>query len=350
MNNKQFPKILVTGAAGFIGAALCKKLLSNGIEVVGIDDLNPYYDPKYKKQRLRNIEENLNCDNDQWTFFEGALENYKFLEQIFNTTKPKIVVNLAAQAGVRFSLENPFSYAQSNLVGFTNILEICRKFSIANLIYASSSSVYGGNISLPYNESQNVDHPISFYAATKRANELMAHSYSNLYKIPSTGLRFFTVYGPWGRPDMAPMIFANSILKREEIFVYNSGEMLRDFTYIEDVVEVIWRCCKKPATPDVKFDRKNPNPSLSFAPHRIFNVGNGSSINLLEFIEALESELGIKAKKVFKPMQKGDVIATHADSTKIINWTNFAPKTDFKNGIRLFAEWFLNFYNDKYSK
>ena len=348
MNENQYPTICVTGAAGFIGAALCQKLLCNGIKVIGIDNLNSYYEPTLKKLRLKNIQKNLDNDNKQWSFLEGSIEDYKFLEGIFNNTKPKVVVNLAAQAGVRYSLENPFSYVQSNLVGFTNILEICRQFSVSNFIYASSSSVYGGNISLPYNEMQNVDHPISFYAATKKANELMAHSYSSLYNIPSTGLRFFTVYGPWGRPDMAPMLFANAILKGKEIFVYNSGKMMRDFTYIDDIIEVIWRCCLKPATPDNEFDKFEPNPSTSFAPHRIFNVGNGSSINLINFIETLESELGIKAKKVLMSLQKGDVIATHADITKIKEWINFSPKTNLKNGIKLFSKWFLDFYKDKY--
>jgi len=348
MNKNQYPTICVTGAAGFIGSALCKKLLCNGIKVIGIDNLNSYYDPNFKKIRLKNIQENCNTGDNKWSFFEGSIENYIFLERIFNDTKPNIVVNLAAQAGVRYSLENPFSYVQSNLVGFTNILEICRKFHISNFIYASSSSVYGGNKLLPYHELQNVDHPISFYAATKKANELMAHSYSSLYNIPTTGLRFFTVYGPWGRPDMAPMLFANSILKGEEISVYNSGQMMRDFTYIDDIIEVIRRCCYKPATPDDEFDISDPNPSTSFAPHRIFNVGNGSSINLITFIETLESELGIKAKKVLKPLQKGDVISTHADTTKIKEWINFSPKTNLKNGIELFSKWFLDFYKNKY--
>ena len=340
--------ICVTGAAGFIGAAFCQKLLLNGVKVVAIDNLNNYYDPKLKIMRLKNIEQSLNFDNSLWDFYEASLEDYSSLEEIFNKENPTIVVNLAAQAGVRYSLKNPFSYVQSNLVGFSNILEICRKFSISNLIYASSSSVYGGNKLLPYNELQNVDHPISFYAATKKANELMAHSYSSLYNIPSTGLRFFTVYGPWGRPDMAPMLFANSILKGEEIFVYNSGKMMRDFTYIDDIIEVIWRCCNKPATSESNFDMYDPNPSSSFAPHKIFNVGNGTSINLMDFINILESELGIKAKKIFKSLQKGDVIATHADTTEIKEWINFSPKTNLKNGIELFSKWFLDFYEKKY--
>ena len=348
MNKKETQTIFVTGAAGFIGAAFCQKLLQNGVKVIAIDNLNKYYDPKFKKLRLKNIERSLYFEKSLWHFYEGSLEDYDLLEEIFNKNNPKIVVNLAAQAGVRYSLENPFSYVQSNLVGFTNILEICRKFSVSNLIYASSSSVYGGNKSLPYNELQNVDHPISFYAATKKANELMAHSYSSLYNIPSTALRFFTVYGPWGRPDMAPMLFAKSILKGEEISVYNSGQMMRDFTYIDDIIEVIWRCCNKPATPDIEFNKLDPNPSTSFAPHRIFNVGNGVSINLIDFIETLESELDIKAKKVFIKLQKGDVIATHADTTKIKEWINFSPKINLKNGIHLFTKWFLGFYEDNY--
>ena len=338
----------MTGAAGFIGAALCKKLLSEKIKVIGIDNLNSYYSPQLKKQRLVNIENNLDIRNPEWKFYHGSLENYSFLEKIFNECKPDVVVNLAAQAGVRYSLQKPFEYVQSNLVGFVNIIEICRKFSIKNLIYASSSSVYGGNQNLPYQENQNVDHPISLYAATKKSNELMAHSYSHLYQIPSTGLRFFTVYGPWGRPDMAPMLFAKSILNKEAIFVYNSGNMRRDFTYIDDVIEVVWRCCQKPAIPCKDFNKFEPNPSASFAPHRIFNVGNSSSVNLMEFIEALESELGIKAKKVFKPLQPGDVIETYANTKKLESWINYAPNTSLKTGIKVFVKWFIDFYKDEY--
>ena len=345
--NKSYQKVLVTGAAGFIGAALCKKLISNGINVIGIDNLNNYYDPRLKKERLNSIKKIPFFDDSLFNFFEGNLEDYSFLEKIFIENEPNIVVNLAAQAGVRYSINNPSSYVQSNLVGFSNVIELCRLYFIKNLIYASSSSVYGCNKRLPYDEEQNVDHPLSLYAATKRSNELIAHSYSNLYNIPATGLRFFTVYGPWGRPDMAPMIFAKAILKKEEISIFNSGKMSRDFTFIDDIVEVIWRCCKKPATPDKDFNMLNPNPYTSFAPHRIFNVGNSSSVNLMEFIDMLEIEFGIEAKKVFKPLQPGDVQDTCANTKNIESWVNFTPNKSLKNGIKIFAEWFLDFYKDE---
>ena len=335
--------ILVTGAAGFIGAALCNRLLNNSVFVIGIDDLNSYYDPKLKKSRLENIKKNKFA-KDNWIFCKGKIENYSFLKNIIESFKPNVIVNLAAQAGVRYSLENPFEYVQTNLVGFCNILEVAKKYSINNLIYASSSSVYGANKTLPYCEIDNSDHPVSFYAASKRSNELLAHSYSHLFNIPCTGLRFFTVYGPWGRPDMAPMIFAKSILRNEELFVFNNGEMSRDFTYIDDVTEAIWRCCLKPATPDNKFDLFDPNPSSSFAPHRIFNVGNGSSINLLEFITILEKELGIPSKKVYKPFQPGDVKDTHANTDKLKSWIDFKPQTSLETGLHIFAKWFLEYY------
>ncbi len=343
MNKKELI-ILVTGAAGFIGAALCKKLLSENISVIGIDNLNSYYDPRLKKMRLKNIQSDNQEVRNLWKFYEGSIENYSFLENVCNENKPNVIVNLAAQAGVRNSLNNPFDYVQSNLVGFCNVLELSRHHSVMNLIYASSSSVYGGNKSLPYHEHQNVDHPISLYAATKRSNELMAHSYSHLYNIPITGLRFFTVYGPWGRPDMAPMLFAKSIVNNEKMIVYNNGKMSRDFTYIDDVVEAIWRCCNKPAISEKNFNYLNPDPSISFAPHKIFNVGYGSSINLLEFISILEKELGNKAEKIFMPVQDGDVIDTHADNKDLKSWINFAPKTSIKYGIKIFAKWFLEFY------
>jgi len=346
--NKDTLKILVTGAAGFIGAALCKKLIFKRIKVIGIDNLNSYYDIKLKKSRLIDITESSFFDADLWSFHEGDLRDNELLETIFKENTPNVVVNLAAQAGVRYSLENPSSYIQTNLVGFSNVIEICRRFNVENFVYASSSSVYGSNTELPYDERQNVDHPLSLYAATKRSNELIAHSYSNLYNIPATGLRFFTVYGPWGRPDMAPMLFAKAILKREEIFVYNSGKMSRDFTYIDDIVEVIYRCCLKPATPDKGFRKGFPNPSTSFSPHRIFNVGNNSSINLMEFIDILEIEFGIKAKKIFKPMQPGDVLDTYANVEDIKSWVNFTPKTSLRFGIKKFAKWFLDFHANEY--
>ena len=333
--------ILVTGAAGFIGAALAEKLLNNGEEVIGIDNINPYYDTNLKKRRLRNIH---SLAKGKWYFYEKGIEDQSFLNKIFEKHQPAIVVNLAAQAGVRYSIENPNSYIQSNLVGFNNILESCRKYSVQNLIYASSSSVYGGNQNLPFNENQSVNHPVSLYAATKKANELMAHSYSHLYSIPTTGLRFFTVYGPWGRPDMAPMIFAKSILESKPLSVYNFGNMERDFTFIDDVIEGVFRCCYKPATKNINFDNLNPEPSTSFAPYRIFNIGNRKPIKLLTFIEVLENALGKKAIKDLKEMQPGDVIATAADTNFLRDWVKFESQTSIEQGIETFAIWYKDYF------
>ena len=337
--------VLVTGAAGFIGAALSCFLLKNGFKVIGVDNLNNYYDISLKKTRLKNIQKFSNFKNNSgWNFHEINIENLDNLENIFSKNNPKIVVHLAAQAGVRYSIKNPFSYINSNLLGFANLLELCRKYSTRNLIIASSSSVYGGNKKTPYFENQEVNHPLSLYAATKKSNELMAHSYSSLYNLPITCLRFFTVYGPWGRPDMAPMIFAKSILDKNPIKIFNYGKMKRDFTYIDDVVESIYRCCKKPALPNNKFDSFNPDQSSSFAPFRIFNVGNSNSINLLEFIEKLEKSLGIEAIKEFYPLQPGDVVSTYSDTTLLKEWIGFSPKTSINDGIKFFAEWFIEYY------
>ena len=344
---EQISPILVTGAGGFIGAAISRKLLANDFKVIGIDDLNDYYSKELKINRIRNIC-SVNKGSNKWEFVEGSIENELLLVNIFKRHKPKIVINLAAQAGVRYSLENPKSYINSNIVGFGNILELCRNFSVENLIYASSSSVYGGNKYLPYCEKQNVDHPISLYAATKRANELMAHSYSHLYRIPITGLRFFTVYGPWGRPDMAPMLFANAILNNEEILVYNNGKMRRDFTYIDDVSEVIYKCCYKPATVNTNNNSQIDSPdSSTIAPHRIFNVGNSQSINLLQFIQILEKELGVKAKMKFMPIQPGDVLETHANTSSIEEWIGYKPLTSLEQGLKDFCKWYLEFYKHK---
>ena len=340
--NKKERSVLVTGAAGFIGASIVNKLLLNGDKVIGIDNLNNYYEVSLKKDRLENIF-NQKFSN-KFKFFKADLTNYVELDNIFRNHDIKVIINLAAQAGVRYSLENPSSYIQSNIVGFGNILELARQYNIEHLIYASSSSVYGGNKNLPFSEDQPVDHPVSLYAATKRANELMAHSYSHLYNIPSIGLRFFTVYGSWGRPDMAPMIFAKSILKNEAINIFNYGKMERDFTYIDDVIEVIFRCCKKPATPDSKFDHLNPNPSNSSAPFRIFNVGNRKPVSILKFIEILEEAMGVKTFKNHLPIQPGDVIATHADLTKLDNWIGFSPKTPLRVGIKKFVNWYKKYY------
>ena len=339
--------ILVTGAGGFIGAAICKKLISSNINVIGVDNLNSYYSKELKHSRLRIIDHEADKCGSKWQFLEGSIDNQKFINSIFDKFRPKVVINLAAQAGVRYSIEHPYEYIQSNIIGFSNILECCRNYPVQNLIYASSSSVYGGNKNLPYNEKQNVSHPVSLYAATKLSNEVMAHSYSHLYGIPSIGLRFFTVYGPWGRPDMAPMLFAKAILNKEKIFVFNNGNMKRDFTYIDDVVEAIWKCCFKPATIHEQSTQGINNPhTSSIAPFRIFNVGNSKPINLMKFIQILESELGLKAQMIFKPMQKGDVMETHAETKSLEDWIGYKPSISLEFGIKKFAEWYLGFYKN----
>ncbi len=334
--------ILVTGAAGFIGSALCKRLILKGEEVIGIDNLNKYYDLNLKKARIRNIQ--ALRKGSSWQFHKLAIENKKRIESLFKNKRPKTVVNLAAQAGVRYSIENPSSYIKSNLVGFGHILECCRHYEVENLIYASSSSVYGGNRKLPFEETQPVNHPVSLYAASKRANELMAHTYSHLYGIPATGLRFFTVYGPWGRPDMAPMLFAKAILSDQPIKVFNNGAMKRDFTYIDDIVEGVYRCCYKPAQSNLKFDPFNPDPASSNSPHLLFNIGNSQPINLLKFIELMENELGKKAIKEFEPMQPGDVVETAASTVALKNWIGFQPSTEIGTGIKKFAQWYKEYY------
>ena len=339
-------KILVTGAAGFIGSALVRKFILNDDFIIGIDNINCYYDQNLKKDRLKNLD-HIFKDNKKWIFEKIDLEDKTSLEFVFSKYKPNIVVNLAAQAGVRYSIENPETYIKSNIFGFFNLLECCRNFNVKNLIYASSSSVYGGTKQFPFSEDNFANHPVSLYASTKISNELIAHSYSHLYNLPATGLRFFTVYGPWGRPDMAPMIFAKSIIDKKPIKVFNYGKMKRDFTYIDDVVEIIFRCCKKPSTIDSNFDKSNPSPSTSFAPHRIFNVGNGKPINILRFIEILENLIGINAIKEFMPIQPGDVEETEADNSKIYNWTGFKPNTNLEEGVSSFVKWYLNYYIKK---
>ena len=339
-------KIIVTGAAGFIGSEIVKRLLSEGVEVCGIDNLNGYYNELLKKKRIETIKE-INQSN-LWSFYKENLENSKNIDQIFKEYNPNIVINLAAQAGVRYSIDNPMSYVESNLVGFLNILEGCRNYKVEHLIYASSSSVYGGNKITPFNESNSVDHPISLYAATKKSNEILAHSYSHLYQIPMTGLRFFTVYGPMGRPDMAPMIFADAMLKGQPINVFNNGEMSRDFTYVDDVIDAIYKCSLKTPYSNVNFHEKKPEPSTSFAPHRIFNVGSNNPTNLLDFIELLEASLGVTAIKKMRPMQPGDVKSTFADIKKLKDWVNFSPKTSLNSGILKFALWFKEYFNSDY--
>ena len=336
--------ILITGVAGFIGSEVAKKLSKYSSKIIGIDNLNPYYDPELKNYRLDEIQKLFIQNKSNFIFYKRSLEDKEELENIFLEQEPEIVINLAAQAGVRYSIENPMAYFRSNLLGFGNILELCRNFKVQNFIYASSSSVYGGNTKVPFKEYDPVNHPVSLYAATKKSNELLAHTYSHLYEIPSTGLRFFTVYGPWGRPDMAPMIFTKNIFARKSIKIFNNGDMFRDFTYIDDVVEGIIKCIFKPATPDYNFDKREPNPSTSYAPHRIFNIGNSEPVKLMDFIEILEKEIGIEAKKEFLPMQQGDVIGTYADSSLLREWVGFSSTTSLKEGIRKFISWYKDFY------
>ncbi len=335
--------ILITGAAGFIGAALSENLLKKGVNVFGVDSLNSYYEISLKKARLENIEKNLDSYKGSWKFFNQSINNSEIFD-LFSFIKPSIVVNLAAQAGVRYSLKNPKAYVDSNLSGFVNVLECCRINKVKNLVYASSSSVYGGNTNLPFSEIQSVDHPISLYAATKKSNELLAHSYSHLFNIPVTGLRFFTVYGPWGRPDMAPMIFAKAILEGKPISIFNNGNMNRDFTYIDDIVNAISLCCKKPATPDENFNTSSPNPSKSFAPYRLFNIGNRSMVNLNYFVLLLEEAIGREAIKQFKSIEPGDVKSTCANTELLYNWIGFRPSVSIEEGIKKFIDWFLSYY------
>tara|TARA_Y100001954_G_scaffold127501_1_gene136657 strand:+ start:624 stop:1646 length:1023 start_codon:yes stop_codon:yes gene_type:complete len=334
--------VLVTGAAGFIGAALSQRLLQRGDRVIGIDNLNDYYDPFLKQARLRQIE--AVALPGAWRFERLPLEDGDALLALFAEEEPSVVVNLAAQAGVRYSLENPAAYIQSNLVGFGHVLEGCRHHGTESFVYASSSSVYGGNRNLPFHEQQPVNHPVSLYAASKKANELMAHTYSHLYGLPATGLRFFTVYGPWGRPDMAPMLFARAILAGEPIKVFNHGKMQRDFTYIDDIVEGVLRCCDKPATSNTVFDPLQPDPATAAAPHRVFNIGSSQPTDLLRFIALMEQALGLEAIKDYQPMQPGDVVATAADTHALESWIHFKPSTSIEVGVERFVNWYKDFY------
>ena len=330
--------ILVTGAGGFIGAAVCKRLLAEDQPVVGIDNLNDYYDPGLKLSRLEQIKAK------NWRFEKMDISDGASLQDHFERHQPKAVVHLAAQAGVRYSIENPDAYIQSNLAGFGHILEGCRHQEIKHLVYASSSSVYGGNTNLPFKETQAVNHPVSLYAATKKANELMAHTYSHLYNLPATGLRFFTVYGPWVRPDMAPMLFAKAILEGNPIRVFNHGKMKRDFTYIDDIVEGVVRVLQKPPEANPAFNKNEPDPASSWAPHRVFNIGNSDPVELMKFISCLEHALGVDAKKQFEPIQPGDVAATAADATALEEWVGFKPATPIEQGVEEFAGWYRNYY------
>ena len=335
--------ILVTGAAGFIGYALVLKLLNKGEKVIGVDNLNDYYDVNLKKCRLKIIENFSNENNCSWKFYQISLEDESSLNKLNKNYQPDKIIHLAAQAGVRYSLINPKSYITSNLNSFFNILELCRQNKVSNFIFASSSSVYGLNKNIPFNEDHHCDHPISLYAATKKSNEVMAHSYSHLYKIPTIGLRFFTVYGPYGRPDMAPMIFADSILNSKPLKLFNHGEMYRDFTFIDDIIEGINGCIYKPATIEKDFDLSNPKASKSFAPFRLFNIGNSEPVCIKKFVELLENEFNKKAIIDFKPIEPGDVKFTFSDSTKIEKWINYKPKISIKEGIKIFAKWYLNY-------
>ncbi len=337
-------KILVTGIAGFIGFHLGKRLLQSGIDLVGFDNLNSYYDISLKESRLNELENIEEKSQAKFYFEKGSLENLADLENVFSKYEPSVVVNLAAQAGVRYSLTNPSAYIQSNIVGFQNIIELSRRFEVKNFLYASSSSVYGGNVNIPFNEEDVVGHPVSLYAATKRSNELVAHTYSHLYDLPTTGLRFFTVYGPWGRPDMALFLFTKSILEKKHINVFNNGQMMRDFTYIDDVIECVLRLLKKPAQGDDNFDKTKPDPSKSWAPYRIFNIGNSSPTYLMDYIAAIEECLSLKAKINFLPMQMGDVKKTFANTFELEKWINYKPKTFIRDGVSEFVSWYLKFY------
>lgn len=332
-------KILVTGAAGFIGFHLTKILLSQGYTVVGLDNLNDYYDVNLKLARLNQLKKLAN-----FSFFKLDLVDREGINYLFQTEKFNVVVNLAAQAGVRYSIENPHVYIDSNVTGFCNILEGCRHNKVEHLIYASSSSVYGANELQPFSEMHAVDHPLALYGATKKANELMAHSYANLYQLPCTGLRFFTVYGPWGRPDMALFKFTKNIIAGESIDVYNHGKMIRDFTYVEDIVTAISKMIEKPAQGDPNWNGKNPNSGRSFAPYQIYNIGNSNPTLLMEFVNAIEEALNKKAIINYMPMQDGDVPATHADTSKLENDFNFKPYTKVTDGIKNFVEWYKEYY------
>ncbi|GCD77357.1 NAD-dependent epimerase [Thermaurantimonas aggregans] len=338
--------VLVTGAAGFIGFHLIKKLIKNAYKIVGIDNLNTYYDPTLKKFRLREL--GIQFDNNtkfyktsNFDFVVGDISNSKELESVFSSYTFDLVIHLAAQVGVRYSLENPEAYIQSNIVGFYNIIEKAKQQKVSHFIYASSSSVYGLNEKVPYSTSDNVDHPISLYAATKKSNELIAHTYSHLYDLPTTGLRFFTVYGPWGRPDMATFKFTKAILEGKPISVYNFGKMQRDFTYIDDIVESIARLATKPFYRD---ESRPISPAVSKAPYRVFNIGNHSPVNLLDFVHTLEKVIGKKAQIELMPLQPGDVLTTYADVDDLAEYVDFRPNTSIEQGLKNFVEWYVEFY------
>ena len=332
-------RVLVTGAAGFIGAQLSHRLLERGDEVLGYDNLNDYYDPALKRARLERL-----TGHERFGFVQAALEDRPALEQAFERFSPQRVVNLAAQAGVRYSLVNPHAYVQANLVGFMNVLEACRHGGMEHLVYASSSSVYGANRKLPFAVEDAVDHPVSLYAASKKANELMAHTYSHLYALPTTGLRFFTVYGPWGRPDMALFLFTRRILAGEPIEVFNHGRHSRDFTYIDDIVDGVMRTLDRVPDGDPDFDPKAPNPGSSSAPYRLYIIGNDRPVELARYIEVIEQCLGRSAEKILLPLQAGDVPDTHADVSALKRDTGYAPSTPIEVGVRRFVDWYRGYY------
>jgi UDP-glucuronate 4-epimerase len=332
-------RVLVTGAAGFIGFHVARLLLSRGDEVVGLDNLNDYYEVSLKESRLADLR-----TLPGFHFHRLDLVDREGLNRLFREHHPEAVVHLAAQAGVRYSIDHPEAYVESNLAGFVHILEACRHHAVSHLVYASSSSVYGGNTQMPFSIHDNVDHPISLYAATKKANELMAHTYSHLYRLPTTGLRFFTVYGPWGRPDMAVFLFTRAILEGRPIQLFNHGEMRRDFTYIDDIAEGVVRVMDRRAEPNPAWSGDRPDPGTSAAPYRIYNIGNNQPVELLRFVEILEEHLGKKAERVLLPMQAGDVPETYADVEDLVREVGFQPKTPIEEGLRRFVEWYRDYY------
>ena len=337
--------VLITGAAGFIGYHLANKLLDTDEYVIGIDNFNEYYDVELKNARYKQLLEKAKKTNHNFIMINEDISNEDEIKKIFGKYQFETVVNLAAQAGVRYSIENPAAYIQSNIKGFVNILEGCRHNKVKHLIYASSSSVYGGNQLMPFSEKHSVDHPVSLYAASKKSNELMAHSYSHLYGLPATGLRFFTVYGPWGRPDMALFIFTKSIIEGKSIKLFNMGKMIRDFTYIDDITKSLTLIINKPSKKDPLFDHLKPNPATSWAPHRVFNIGNSKPTPLEDYITVIENALQKKAVKEYIEMQPGDVLATESDTSALEEWIQFKPNTSIEKGVSNFVDWFIDFYS-----
>jgi len=333
-------KILITGAAGFIGFHLSQKLLEQDYQIIGIDNINDYYDPSLKQARLEILGQ-----YNSFNFHKVDIKDKEAVDNIFEKYRPTHVINLAAQAGVRYSIENPYAYVDSNIIGFINVLEACRNYPVEHFLYASSSSVYGGNKVAPFSTNHNVDHPVSLYAATKKSNELMAHTYSHLYGIPTTGLRFFTVYGPYGRPDMAYFSFTKDILADKPIKVFNHGKMERDFTYIDDIVEGIVKLIDKVPTANKEWDESKDDLSTSFAPYKIYNIGNNNPVQLMRFINALESAIGKKAEKIYIDMQPGDVLRTYADVSDLERDINFKPSTSIESGLEKFVDWYKEYYN-----